>query len=95
MAGMLPGVEMARRRRTNHHFYSPREPSLHHPIQPSSAMGETALKARRKLEAKLGLISPSKSSTSIILLKTHFPMVNTHTNIFSGKIPNFFSTVCL
>ncbi|KAF8388103.1 hypothetical protein HHK36_026769 [Tetracentron sinense] len=62
MAGMLPGVELARRRRTHHHHHlhlvdrscSSREPPLRERLEPSSTMDEAALKARTRLEEKLG-----------------------------------------
>ncbi|PIA45037.1 hypothetical protein AQUCO_01700529v1 [Aquilegia coerulea] len=63
MAGMLPGVELARIRRISHHSNSrkPRESSLMHQfVEPSSDMGETALIAKRKLDEILGLNSPSR-----------------------------------
>ncbi|XP_058106129.1 E3 ubiquitin-protein ligase RING1-like isoform X3 [Magnolia sinica] len=57
MAGMLPGVEVARKRRIHHHHLdNTREPCfLRSRIVPSTttAMDETALKARTRLEEKL------------------------------------------
>ncbi|XP_058106124.1 E3 ubiquitin-protein ligase SIRP1-like isoform X2 [Magnolia sinica] len=58
MAGMLPGVEVARKRRIHHHHLddNTREPCfLRSRIAPSTttAMDETALKARTRLEEKL------------------------------------------
>ncbi|XP_010256161.1 PREDICTED: E3 ubiquitin-protein ligase RING1-like [Nelumbo nucifera] len=63
MAGMLPGVELARRRRVYHHHQYNDSNSRDHPsllrdrLQPSSPsdLDEAALKARRRLEEKLGL----------------------------------------
>lgn len=51
---MLPGVELARRRRTSHHHYG--DPSLRHhrTFESSRTIGDSNLKARRKLEEKLG-----------------------------------------
>lgn len=57
MAGMLPGVELARRRRTHHHHESSsREPCLFRSssrLEPTTALGEAALRARTRLEQKL------------------------------------------
>ncbi|KAK9160876.1 hypothetical protein Syun_007217 [Stephania yunnanensis] len=76
MAGMLPGVELARRRRVNHHQQhhqfpknssssvkpSCRDPTLALLISPpSSDMDEAAFKARIRLEEKLR--RPTAAST--------------------------------
>ncbi|KAF5202689.1 hypothetical protein FRX31_007726 [Thalictrum thalictroides] len=58
MAGMLPGVELARIRRISHRSSrkTTREAaSLYQLMEPSRAMGETALIAQKKLEETLGL----------------------------------------
>ncbi|KAF9605067.1 hypothetical protein IFM89_013737 [Coptis chinensis] len=74
MAGMLSGVELARRRRTNQHRHNhnhrhqyessySRELSVHQKIEPSTNMDETALLARKRLEEKLRSFSaPSRFS---------------------------------
>ncbi|KAL5702206.1 hypothetical protein ACHQM5_027450 [Ranunculus cassubicifolius] len=69
MAGMLPGVELARRRRTSHqnHYQSHHRHQLESSSASSSqssflhtSMDETALKARSRLEEKLrGFSAPS------------------------------------
>ncbi|ERN01540.1 hypothetical protein AMTRI_Chr03g148480 [Amborella trichopoda] len=56
MAGMLPGVEAARRRKTHSkethvERWAPRSRRFE---EDSSTMGEAALKARRNLDSKLG-----------------------------------------
>eukprot|EP00268_Persea_americana_P040257 TRINITY_DN3992_c0_g1_i2.p1 TRINITY_DN3992_c0_g1~~TRINITY_DN3992_c0_g1_i2.p1 ORF type:complete len:149 (-),score=17.56 TRINITY_DN3992_c0_g1_i2:292-738(-) len=55
MAGMLPGVELARRRRIHPHHEGTREPWIPRPRrEPSTtALGETVLRARTRLEQKL------------------------------------------
>eukprot|EP00262_Sarcandra_glabra_P003760 TRINITY_DN14541_c0_g1_i1.p2 TRINITY_DN14541_c0_g1~~TRINITY_DN14541_c0_g1_i1.p2 ORF type:complete len:116 (-),score=10.09 TRINITY_DN14541_c0_g1_i1:80-427(-) len=57
MAGMLPGVEVARRRRTHPHEQKGtwRDPCPRPRLEPTTAMGEAALRARQRLEEKLGL----------------------------------------
>ncbi|XP_074587252.1 uncharacterized protein LOC141843116 [Curcuma longa] len=74
---MLPGVELARKRRMHNRLYGwalPLEPSpsarlpLSHRPSPSTAMGESALAARLRLEEKLqsmhGSHRPPTSSSS-------------------------------
>ncbi|XXG68008.1 hypothetical protein AAC387_Pa06g1211 [Persea americana] len=55
MAGTLPGVELARRRRIHPHHEGTREPWIPRPrCEPSTtALGETVLRARMRLEQKL------------------------------------------
>ncbi|MCL7050345.1 hypothetical protein MKW94_003502 [Papaver nudicaule] len=74
MAGMLPGVELARRRRTSHHLFDSncRHSTRHQRIDASridtsSTMDEAALKARRRLEEKLRGLAPSSSGLACSL----------------------------
>ncbi|KAI3980917.1 hypothetical protein MKX01_025482 [Papaver californicum] len=62
MAGMLPGVELARRRRTSHHLFDSncRDSTRHQQrFDTCSTMDEAAHKARRRLEEKLRGLAPS------------------------------------
>ncbi|KAK1271786.1 hypothetical protein QJS04_geneDACA007512 [Acorus gramineus] len=67
---MLPGVELARRRKIHNHSANldaygrsgcsrdPRSPCRPRAI-PTPGMGEAALVARRRLEQRLGILSPT------------------------------------
>nr|DAD19630.1 TPA_asm: hypothetical protein HUJ06_021093 [Nelumbo nucifera] len=82
MAGMLPGVELARRRRVYHHHQYNDSNSRDHPsllrdrLQPSSPsdLDEAALKARRRLEEKLGLGRLRSRFSSLSLPLLHFAL---------------------
>ncbi|XP_024018787.1 uncharacterized protein LOC112090824 [Morus notabilis] len=61
MSGMIPGVGVPHRRRVHHHNHSHRvhsstqnESFLRERQNPSMDLSETALKARQRLEKKLG-----------------------------------------
>ncbi|KAI3839157.1 hypothetical protein MKX03_032787 [Papaver bracteatum] len=68
MAGMLPGVELARRRRSSHHFFDSncRDSTRHQRIDTSSTMDEAAHKARRRLEEKLRGLAPSSRRNTVL-----------------------------
>lgn len=78
MAGMLPGVELARRIKAHHHgYYDSTAPSS--PRPPNSApsfMDEAALGARRCLQQKLGKFTSRLASCCIPLvsLPYHAPL---------------------
>ncbi|XAR57277.1 hypothetical protein NMG60_11025353 [Bertholletia excelsa] len=74
MSGMLPGVELARRRRSCHRVYDEAHSNRHggalggssfRPLVDADAddsgMDENALRARRRLGEKLGYLYPSRS----------------------------------
>lgn len=68
MAGMLPGVGVAKRRslppRQEDHLGSGREyfRGRTEPLAATSSMDKTALMARQRLEQKLGYLHPSSRS---------------------------------